>query len=142
MAEPVLVGLLLADRIITEDNGKKGVIGTFSRFLAPSFPFAFPPWAIYAAVTNLEGQHEFSLNLAREDDGTVIMPLSGKLQAGSRLDVIEITPSINGLLFPSGGKYVLSFLIDDFPIGARIVFVEHRPQPPAPKEPQRGGGAE
>ena len=98
--------------------------------------------AIYAAVTNLEGQHEFALNLSREDDGTIIMPLSGKLQAASRLDVIEITPSINGLRFPSAGKYVLSFLIDDFPIGARIVFVEHRPQPLEPQEPPREGPAE
>jgi hypothetical protein len=36
MKEPVCTALLFADRIIVENNGKKGIIGTFSRIFAPS----------------------------------------------------------------------------------------------------------
>ena len=35
--------LLFADKIITEDNGKKGLIGVFSAFNFPSFPATAPP---------------------------------------------------------------------------------------------------
>ena len=40
--EPVFVALLAADRVITEDNGKKAIIGTFTQFNAPKFPVFRP----------------------------------------------------------------------------------------------------
>ena len=63
MPEPVFVALLIADRVVTEDNQKKGIIGTFTQFTVRQVPAALPPWYIYAAVTNLAGEHVFSLNL-------------------------------------------------------------------------------
>ncbi|ULQ59869.1 hypothetical protein K7I13_00490 [Brucepastera parasyntrophica] len=92
MAEPVLVGLLFADRIITENNGKKGIIGTFSVFSAKAFPVVFPPWSIYAAVTNLTGKHTFSINLVHDDTMQVILPINGELNAATPEDVVELTP--------------------------------------------------
>ena len=35
MSEPVFVALLVADRVITEDNQKKGIIGTFNAWWEP-----------------------------------------------------------------------------------------------------------
>ncbi|HUX21735.1 MAG TPA: hypothetical protein VMW69_10890, partial [Spirochaetia bacterium] len=58
-SEPVLAGLLFADRIITETNRKKTIVGTFNRFNAQKLPAVFPPWFIYAAVTNVTGTHSF-----------------------------------------------------------------------------------
>ena len=57
MPEPVFVALLIADRVITEDNQKKGIIGTFTQFTVRQVPAALPPWFIYAAVTNVVGEH-------------------------------------------------------------------------------------
>jgi hypothetical protein len=42
MTEPVFVALLAADRVITEDNGKKAIIGTFTQFNAPSLTSRTP----------------------------------------------------------------------------------------------------
>ena len=43
MKEPVCTALLFADRIIVENNGKKGIIGTFSRIFALPFQFKLHP---------------------------------------------------------------------------------------------------
>jgi len=124
MDEPVLVGLIFADRIITEDNGKKGIIGTFTRFFSPSFPVAFPPWSIYAAVTNVSGEHNFSLTLIEDDNQNIIFKLTGKFEVKQKSDVVELIPSILGAVFPRPGKYTLLFFIDEEQIGARTLYVE------------------
>ncbi len=42
MPEPVFVALLLADRVITEDNQKKAIIGTFTQFTVRQVPGGAP----------------------------------------------------------------------------------------------------
>lgn len=125
--EPALVGLLFADRIINEDNGKKGIIGTFNRFFAPQFPVNFPPWAIYAAVTNLQGTHKFSVRLVHnEDESKVVIPIEGDMNVPSIHDVAELIFSINNAVFPSPGKYNLIFSIGNEIVGSRVLFVDQK----------------
>ena len=124
MDEPVLVGLLFADKIITEDNGKKGIIGTFTRFFAHSFPAAFPPWAIYAALTNVTGEHQFALTLIESESEQVVLPLTGKFDVKQKTDVVELTPTIMGAVFPKAGKYTLLFTVDGDQIGARTLIID------------------
>jgi hypothetical protein len=124
MDEPVLAGLLFADKIITEDNGKKAIIGTFTRFFAQAFPASFPPWAIYAAVTNVAGEHEFALHLFEAESNQMILPLTGKFNVKQKGDLVELTPTIMGAVFPRPGKYTLLFLVDGEQVGARTLLVE------------------
>jgi hypothetical protein len=127
MGEPVLVGLLFADHLITEQGGKKGIIGTFTRFQAPRFPVRFPPWHIYAAVTNLTGEHDFSLNLVFEKAQQVIIALNGKFRADDPLAVVELAFRIDGAVFPEAANYVLTFNLDGNPVGSRILQVVEAP---------------
>jgi hypothetical protein len=122
--EPALVGLLFADRVITENTGKKGIIGTFNRFFSPQFPVNFPPWAIYAAVTNIQGNHQFTLNLVHNDTDQVIVPIQGNFDIPSVNDIAELVFNINNAVFPQEGKCILSFLIDNEVIGSRTLFVD------------------
>jgi hypothetical protein len=122
--EPALVALLFADHIITENNGKKGIIGTFNRFTAPSFPVVFPPWAIYAAVTNLHGKHDFALTLIHTDTNQVIIPINGQFDVHSQNDVVELIFNIGNAHFHREGKYSLTFHIDGEIIGSRALFVD------------------
>lgn len=124
MAEPVLVGLLFADRVITENNGKKGIIGTFNRFHAQRFPVTFPPWCIYAAVTNLVGKHTFELRLLSDESGQAVLPIAGEFDVKQRMDIVELTPTIAGAVFPESGNYNLVFTIDGEHVGARVLTVE------------------
>ena len=123
MPEPVFVGLLFADRVITEDNKKKGIIGTFSRFSARQFPALFPPWFIYAAATNLEGQHTFSLNVVSDRTQQVVFSAGGGVTVDEPRMVVELVIQVANLVFPEAGIYGVLFFIDGVQTGARILEV-------------------
>lgn len=124
MAEPVLVALLFADRVIVEHkNMKKTIVGTFTRFHSENFPIMFPPWYIYAAVTNLEGDHTFSVNLVLEKEQQVVIGINGQLNTENRKQVSELIFPINKAIFPSAADYVLTFNIDGQQTGSRILEV-------------------
>ena len=128
MGEPVLVALLFADKVIEEINHKKGIIGTFSRFYTEKFPAAFPPWFIYAAVTNISGENAFALNLVFNKAQQVILPISGKFKVENTNSVVELIFPVLRAIFPEEGIYTLTFNIDGIPIGSRILEVLKRPE--------------
>jgi hypothetical protein len=135
MSEPVLVALIFADRVIEEKNHKKGIIGTFSRFYAKEFPAKFPPWFIYAAVTNISGENSFSLNLVLDKAQQVVLPISGKCQVENTRSVVELIFPVLGAVFPEEGIYTLTFNIEGIPIGSRILEVYKHPDKPPQTPP-------
>lgn len=128
MAEPVLVGLIFADRVITENNNKRGIIGTFNRFFAESFPVVFPPWAIYAAVTNLTGTHNFSINLVDDESAHVIVAIGGEFGVERSIDVAEFPIMLGAVKFLHEGLYTLTFNVNGRQIGSRVLTVELKSQ--------------
>ena len=124
MSEPVLLALLFADRVITENNGKKGIIGTFGKFSAPAFPVNFPPWAIYVALTNVSGEHDFALTLTNMENSQVILPINGRVDVKTEDEVAELSFNVGGVLFPEPGRYALTLHLDGELLGSRVLFVE------------------
>ena len=123
MAEPVFVALLMADRVITEDNQKKGIIGTFTRFTVRQFPALMPPWFIYAAVTNISGEHSFSVNLVSDTTQQVIFSAGGKVNVDNPRRVVELVIQVANVAFPHQGSYVVLFNIDGQQMGSRVLEV-------------------
>ncbi len=123
MPEPVFVALLMADRVITEDNQKKGIIGTFTRFNVRQFPVTFAPWFIYAAVTNLVGEHTFTVNLVADESQQVVFSAAGKVNVDSPRRVVELVIPVVNATFPGEGTYMTLFFIDGQQIGARVLEV-------------------
>ncbi len=123
MPEPVFVALLLADRVITEDNKKKAIIGTFTRFTARQFPAVFPPWFIYAAATNISGEHSFSLNIVSDRTQQVVFSAAGKLTVDEPRMVVELVIPVGNAVFPESGVYDVVFFLDGRQMGARILEV-------------------
>ena len=135
MPEPVFVALLLADRVITEDNQKKGIIGTFTQFTVRQVPAGLPPWFVFAAVTNLAGEHPFSLNLVVDRTQQVIFSAGGTLRVDEPRRVVELVIPVPGVVFPEAGTYNVSFHVDGQQIGNRIldVVLAEAQQPSAPE---------
>jgi hypothetical protein len=121
--EPVLVGLLLADRVITEENQKKGIIGTFTQFTVRQVPVTLPPWFIYAAVTNVAGELPFSINLVLDKSQQVIFSAGGTLKVDSPRRVVELVIPVPNVVFPQSGTYVVTFHVDGEQLGSRILDV-------------------
>ena len=123
MPEPVFVALLLADRVITEDNQKKAIIGTFTQFTVRQVPAGLPPWFIYAAVTNVAGEQPFSLNLVFDKSQQVIFSAGGTLTVDDPRRVVELVIPVPNVVFPETGTYVVSFHVGGDQIGSRILDV-------------------
>ena len=132
MSEPVFVALLLADRVITEDNQKKCIIGTFTQFTTRQVPAGFPPWFIYAAVTNLIGEHSFSINIVFDRTQQVLFSAGGKVNVDALRRVVEIVVPVVNAVFPEAGSYLVLFNIDGIQVGTRMLEIARREDPLPP----------
>jgi hypothetical protein len=133
MPEPVFVALLLADRVITEDNQKKGIIGTFNQFSLRQLPALLPPWFIYAAVTNLGGDHTFTVNLVVDRSQQVLFSAGGKVTVDSPRRVIELVIPVANVPFVEPGTHTVCFFIDGAQIGSRVLEVMRVEEKPGPE---------
>jgi len=125
MSEPFIVGLLFADRVISEDNGKKGIIGTFTTLNSNRYPVVFAPWYVYTAVTNIEPgeQHTHSINITHPDTNHVLLSATGKFQVDDYNAVPEIVLPIANVVFAEAGKYLVDVSIDGRSVGNRFLIV-------------------
>jgi hypothetical protein len=112
MSEPLLNALLMADRIVTEDNGKKVIVGVFSKFHIPQFPATVPPWFLFAGVENLEGRNSFTFNLARADTQEVVFSAGGEVEIVDTTSGVEIVLMVPPISFRNQGMHVLQFLVN------------------------------
>lgn len=129
MIKPELVALLFADKVIVEENNKKKtIIGTFTKFFADKFPISFPVWYIYTAVTNISGEHSFSLKLVYKEKKQIIIPINGKLQVSDPKSVIELIFPITKAVFPAPGEYILTFTINGTQVGSRLLDISQLEQ--------------
>ena len=124
MTEPILLAILFADRIIIENNNKKGIIGTFDKFIAQSFPVTFPPWGIYVSLTNISGKHSFAITLLHLETNQIVLPINGEVESISPEQTIELTFNLAGVVFPSPGRYNLSIELGGELLGSRVLYVE------------------
>ena len=123
-AEPVLLALIAADKIITEaQNNKKTIVGTFTNFFAASFPALFPPWAIYFSFTNVVDEHTFSINVVNDRTQQVIFSAGGQCTSAEPSAVVELVVPAFPVTFPEKGVYTIIAHLDGQPLASRILTV-------------------
>ncbi len=135
MYEVVVHALLCCDRIITENNGKKGLIGVFQSFQFPSVPSPAVPWFIYSSLGSVSrGTHEFSVTITHGQSSDEVASRSGEIRvAGEREDVELVLPVT--CVFHHYGAYVITLEIGDELVASRIMGVIA----PRPAKPVRCG---
>jgi hypothetical protein len=117
----------MADRIITEDNGKRGIIGSFNTFNFPTFPVTAPHFFVYANLEDFEGNHEFSVTIAREGAELVVFSAGGEMNFGNGREAEVVIPAF-GVTFPREGKYNLILRIGNNQYGSRRIIVNSKPR--------------
>lgn len=123
MTEPVFHALLLADKVIIENNGKKGLIGVFNIFRFPSFPANSPSWFIFLSVSNLHGKHSFSINLTLDEAQIVVLPIGGELESKDLNAEIELIIPVKTVSFPKAGTYTLTVNVDGKSLASKVLNV-------------------
>jgi len=122
--------LLMADRVIREDNGKRGIIGSFNTFNFPVFPFTAPPFFVYANLEDFSGSHEFSVTIAREGAELVVFSAGGEIQFQDGNREAEILVPAFGVTFPKEGAYNLILRIGNSQYGSRRLIINKLAIPP------------
>jgi hypothetical protein len=123
MPEPVFNALLMADKVITEDNGKKAVIGIFDRLNFPAVPAVAPPWFIYASFANLDPENEVTVNIARKESQEVVFSAQGAIQAPRASGIAEILLPVPPIKFNRAGKYIVAFILNGREVASRVLDV-------------------
>lgn len=121
--EIIVHAFLTADRVITEDNGKKGIIGIFNMFNFPRFPAQAPPWFAFIALDNITGHNEFTINFVHQETQQVMFSAGGAFDVNGPLPAAAIPLPIPSLVFQRPGPYVLSFVLNTREIVTRIIQV-------------------
>ena len=121
--------LLMADRVIREDNSKRGIIGSFNTFNFPSFPFTAPPFFVYANLEDFTGSHEFSVTIAREGAELVVFSAGGEIHFRDENREAEILVPVFGATFPREGVYNLILRIGHSQYGSRRIIVNRLAMP-------------
>ena len=119
----IAYALLCTDRVITENNGKKGLIGVFSGFQFPSFPSPPTQWFIYAGLANLTVSQAFSLNLVHEESQQVLLSIGGDIKAPEGNREVELVVPVMNLVFQKPGPYTLTLNVGGMPAASRILRV-------------------
>ena len=128
--EAVCYAILFGDRVIREDNGKIGIIGSFGNLLAPSVPFQTQPWGIYIALDNVSvGEYSLTANLVHEKTQAVVLPINIKFSQQLK-GPIEINIPVVGIWFPDYGDYSFTVNLEGQLVGSRVLRVM---RPEAPK---------
>lgn len=121
--EIVIHAFLCADRVITEDNGKKGLIGVFNRFHFPGFPVQSPPWFVFVSLENVAGRNEFTVNLAHRDSQGVVFSAGGTFEVRDASASVELPLPVPGVRFNKPGAYILTFILNGRETASRIIQV-------------------
>jgi hypothetical protein len=121
--------LLMADRVIREDNGKRGIIGSFNTFNFPIFPATAPPFFVYANLEDFEGTLEFSVTIAREGAELVVFSAGGEIHFQDENREAEILVPAFGVTFPKEGSYNLILKVGYSQYGSRRLIVNQMPIP-------------
>lgn len=119
--------LLMADRVIREDNGKRGFIGSFNTFNVPQYPFIVPPFFIYANIEDFTGDLEFSVSIVREGSELVIFSSGGEMKGLSSEKEADIVIPVVNLQVPKEGVYNLVLNIAGYQYGSRKLIVNTKP---------------
>lgn len=121
--------LLIADRVIKEDNGKRGIIGSFNTFNFPVFPVKAPPFFVYANLEDFQGEQEFSVTIVRSGAELVVFSAGGEIRFKEGDAEAELIFPALGVVFPKDGIYYLILKIGNSQYGSRKIIV-NRLSPP------------
>jgi hypothetical protein len=129
--EPALCqGILLSDTVIREHGtGKLSLIGTFTTYHFPAFPFVAPPFVVTVLVTNLEGRIQgfpITVRVEAPGSGHVLFSSTGQLNTEievPRSEIFEVPIGIGPINYPEPGSYKVKVLAQNEDLGQRDLTV-------------------
>jgi hypothetical protein len=113
---PYCYALVICDAIIEEvDTHKKSLINIFNDLWAAKYPCLQKSLGVYISMSDASGSYEIVLELvnASSSDESVYRTPAQTVEIADPLQNVELVFTLNGLVFPSPGKYVFRLLAND-----------------------------
>lgn len=138
---PALLAMLICDQAIREGGTNKvSLIGIFDQIFARGFPFEWiRPVALYARLTDAQGQYRMRVELVRIADEQAVG--RGDFETptiADRMRAHEITLEFNRLRFEQPGRYEFRLFANDRYVGGAVLNVVQREErePPNREVPE------
>ncbi len=129
---PLLLDLILCDYTIREGGtNKPSLIGIFSMLSVQRFPYTFPAFCVYVALTDGRGQIPCKLRMLELETQREIFALNGGITFNDPIGVAELIFRLQSLRFDKPGEYAVEFVADGELLGSRKLRVLQAPVPPA-----------
>lgn len=129
-AEPVVISaIMMSDHVIREHGtGKLTLVGIFSTWNCPGFPFQTPQFWVTTFLTNIKGLKDKGANIAiRLEDpqtGHVLASLAAKVQFAPEQQIpneamLEIPLPVSSMIIHHPGTFRAIALVDNEQIAMR-----------------------
>lgn len=115
---------LIADRVIQENNGKIGIIGSFNQLNFPMFPAPCPPFMIYANLEDFKGTQEFSVNIIKDGSDLVVLSLGGEISFKDDGNEANLILPVLNLTIPKDGLYRMIITLSGYQFASRKITVK------------------
>ena len=126
LPRPVLQAMVVCDQAITHaDADKVTLVGIFDRIQGGQFPLDWArPTAVYARVTDAEGDYDLQLELVRLEDERTVGWMGGRVEIEDRMVSRGVVFNLDeGLVFERPGRYEFRLFADNRHVGGTVLTV-------------------
>lgn len=130
--EPVVCpAIIFSDSAIREQGtGKTSLIGCFTHFNAPGFPFLSQQFVVTALLSNIRGPVEHlsvTIRIEAPGSGHVLTSVSGEMNIGPDIapnEILEVIFPIPPIPFMQAGAYDVNVLVGSEALSKRTLIVK------------------
>lgn len=117
---PISSGLIICDTVIEDRlTNKKSLIGVFNNISAKNVPIKHSNVHLFSILQDGRGIYKARVTCTHRETQKTILEISGDINFGEGISVIELSFSLRGIVFEHFGIYDFDFFCDDRPVASR-----------------------
>lgn len=131
---PGAIALVVCDNVYESPEGKRALVGLFTRITARNFPARHGKLCVYVSITNVKRSTTCKVEIVNGETDQIIMSAEGPMpEINNPLAVWDLVFEFRNLEFPEPGKYYVRFSGNNQPLMERPFHVVKI------SEPHKGG---
>ena len=121
---PIALNLTVCDYVIIEEGTRKvSLVGVFSGIRALTFPFFRPPFCVFVALTDGQGEAEVELTVTHVESDEEVYSFQRSVRFPDRFTEVRVLMRLAECPFPAPGSYMFTLLVDGEWIAHRRIHV-------------------
>jgi hypothetical protein len=111
---PGAIALVVCDSVYESTDGKRALVGLFTKISARQFPTVHGKLCVYVSVTNVKPATACKVEIVNgETDQTIVSAEGPMPDANDPLAIWDLVFEFRNLVFPEPGKYYVRFFGND-----------------------------